>query len=60
MPMPTQARGISAATLTLLLTACGSGSDPAAEVVHNTDEPLWAPEEAWQVVEDLRIGKGIM
>lgn len=59
MPMPAQARGRPAATLTLLLTACGSGSDSVAHIVHNTDEPLWAPEEAWQVVEDLRIGRAL-
>ena len=42
----------------LLITACGSGSDLADRgiIVHNTDEPLWAPGEEWQVVEDLRIG----
>ena len=59
-----------AATLPLLLTACGSsGSDAAADwsgtmdtlasgeiVVRNTDDPLWTPEEAWRAVEDLRIG----
>ena len=56
----------------LLLTACGSGSDtvgpwsgtvdtlPSGEiVVHNTPDPLWTPEEAWQVVEDLRIGQAM-
>ena len=60
------------ATLTLLLAACGSGTDaapgwsgtvdtlPSGEiVVHNADEPLWAPDEAWQVVEDLRIGEAM-
>ena len=59
-----------AATLPLFFTACGSGSDAAGDwsgtmdtlpsgeiVVRNTDDPLWAPEEAWQVVEDLRIGE---
>jgi len=42
----------------LLFTACGSGSDLADRgiVVHNTDEPLWEPAEAWQVAEDLRVG----
>ena len=25
-------------------------------MVQNTDDPLWAPEEEWRVVEDLRIG----
>ena len=50
--------GLLAALLPLLLTACGSGTDPAGGgiVVHNTDEPLWAPGEEWQVVENLRIG----
>ena len=47
--------GLLAALLPLFFTACGSGSD-AGIVVHNTDEPLWAPGEEWQVVEDLRIG----
>ena len=61
-----------AATLPLLLTACGSGSDAAGEwsgtvdtlpsgeiVVRNTADPLWTPEEAWQAVEDLRIGEAM-
>ena len=61
-----------AATLTLLLTACGTGSDaapgwsgtvdtlPTGEiVVRNTDDPLWTPEQAWRVVEDLRIGNAM-
>ena len=60
------------ATLTLLFAACGSGSDaapgwsgavdtlPSGEIaVRNADEPLWAPEQAWQVVEDLRIGEAM-
>lgn len=59
-----------AATLLLVLTACGSGSDATGDwtgtidtlssgeiVVRNTADPLWTPEEAWQVVEDLRIGE---
>lgn len=47
--------------LALLLTACGSGSDAAGRgiVVHNTHEPLWAPGEEWQVVEELRIGSAM-
>ena len=58
-----------AATVPLLVTACGSGSDatgdwsgtmdtlPSGEiVVRNTADPLWAPEGAWRVVEELRIG----
>ena len=61
-----------AAALPVLLTACGSGSDAVGEwhgtvdtlpsgeiVVRNTDDPLWAPEEAWRVVEDLRIGEAM-
>ena len=61
-----------AATLPVLLTACGSGSDAVGKwsgtvdtlpsgqiVVRNTDDPLWAPEEAWRVVEDLRIGEAM-
>ena len=50
-----------AAILTLLLTACGPGSDAAGGgiVVHNTDEPLWTPGEEWRVVEDLRIGSAM-
>ena len=49
----------TAAILPLFLTACGSGSDAAVEVVHNSGEPLWTPEEAWNVVEDLRIGSAM-
>ena len=61
-----------APTLTLLIAACGSGSDaagtwsgtvdtlPSGEiVVRNTDDPLWTPEGAWQVVEELRIGNAM-
>ena len=61
-----------AVTLALLFTACGSGSDatgdwsgtmdtlPSGEiVVRNIDDPLWTPEEAWRVVEDLRIGNAM-
>ncbi|MYH52566.1 MAG: 6-bladed beta-propeller [Gemmatimonadetes bacterium] len=60
MAMPAQGHcGKLTATLTLLLTACGSGSDSAANAIHNIDEPLWAPEEAWRVVEDLRIGSAL-
>ena len=33
---------------------------PSGEiVVRNTHDPLWAPEEAWRVVEDLRIGEAM-
>ena len=61
-----------AATLPVLLTACGSGSDGVGEwsgtmdtlpsgeiVVRNTDDPLWTSENAWRVVEDLRIGEAM-
>ena len=61
-----------ATTFPLVLTACGPGSDaapgwfgtvdtlPSGEiVVHNADEPLWTPEQAWRVVEDLRIGEAM-
>ena len=48
-----------AAILPLLFAACGSGSDATGEIVRNTDDPLWTPEEAWQVVEDLRIGSAM-
>ena len=47
------------ALLPLLFTACGSGSDANGEIVRNTADPLWAPEETWQVVEDLRIGSAM-
>ena len=61
-----------AATLTLLLAACGTGSDaapgwsgtvdtlPSGEIaVRNTTDPLWTPEQAWRVVEELRIGNAM-
>ncbi|MDE2872414.1 MAG: 6-bladed beta-propeller [Gemmatimonadota bacterium] len=53
--------GPLAALLPLFLTACGSGSDAGGGgiVVHNTGEPLWAPGEEWQVVEELRIGRAM-
>ena len=55
------------AALACLLTACDSGDartwsgamdtlSSGEIVVHNTDDPLWGPEEEWRVVEDLRIG----
>ncbi|MXW18736.1 MAG: 6-bladed beta-propeller [Gemmatimonadetes bacterium] len=63
---------IPTAALPLLLAACGSGADTAAIwsgtvdtvpsgeiVVHNTDDPLWMPEQTWRVVEDLRIGNAM-
>ena len=67
-------RHLTLATLPLLLGACGSGSDGAGEsewsgtmdtlpsgeiVVRNADDPLWTPEEAWSVVEELRIGEAM-
>ena len=62
-----------AATLLLLFAACGyRGSDATADwsgtmdtistgvvVVQNTSDPLWRPETAWRVVEDLRIGSAM-
>ena len=63
---------LALATLSLLLAACGSGSDAAGEwsgttdtlpsgeiVVRNADDPLWTPGAAWSVVEDLRIGEAM-
>ena len=33
---------------------------PSGEiVVRNADDPLWTPEEAWSVVEELRIGEAL-
>ena len=67
-------RHLTLAMLPLLLGACGSGSDGAGEsewsgtmdtlpsgeiVVRNADDPLWTPEEAWSVVEELRIGEAL-
>ena len=67
-------RHLTLAMLPLLLGACGSGSDGAGEsewsgtmdtlpsgeiVVRNADDPLWTPEEAWSVVEELRIGEAM-
>lgn len=61
---------LALATLSVLWRPCGSGSDAAGEwsgtmdtlpsgeiVVRNADDPFWTPEEAWSVVEDLRIGE---
>lgn len=61
-----------ATVLTPLLAACDTGSAATAGwsgtvdtlssgeiVVHNADDPLWTPEQAWQVVEDLRIGEAM-
>ncbi len=72
-PFPrTSLHSAPALIIPLLLAACGSGADavgtwsgtvdtlPSGEiVVHNADEPLWTPEQAWQVVEDLRIGEAM-
>lgn len=72
-PSPrTSLHSAPALIIPLLLAACGSGADavgtwsgtvdtlPSGEIaVHNADEPLWAPEEAWRVVEDLRIGNAM-
>lgn len=57
-------------TLSLLGTGCGSTSSDVTDawsgtidtlasgeiVVRNTGGPVWSPEEAWQVVEEVRIG----
>ena len=61
-----------AASLPFLATACDSGSAatavwsgtvdtlPSGEIaVHNADDPLWTPETAWRVTEDLRIGSAM-
>lgn len=50
--------GPLAALLPLFLTACGSDAGRGI-VVHNTGEPLWAPGEEWQVVEELRFGSAM-
>ncbi len=68
----TPLRAAPAATLPLLLAACGPGADavgswsgtvdtlPSGEVVvHNADDPVWTPETAWRVTEDLRIGEAM-
>lgn len=51
--------GPLAALLPLFLTACGSDAGGGGIVVHNTGEPLWAPGEEWQVVEELRFGSAM-
>lgn len=65
------ALGTLALTITLLSTGCGSTDTDPGEVwsgtmdtlasgeiiVRNTGGPVWSPEEAWQVVEEVRIGK---
>ena len=71
-PGPTPIHPTLATAVAFLLAACGSGSDavgswsgtvdtlPSGEIaVHNADDPLWTPEETWQVVEDLRIGQAM-
>lgn len=60
-----------ALTIALLSTGCGSTDSDFGEawsgtidtlasgeiVVRNTGGPVWSPEEAWQVVEEVRIGR---
>ena len=60
-----------ALTVTLLSTGCGSTDSDSGEawsgtidtlatgeiIVRNSGEPVWSTEEAWQVVEEFRIGK---
>ena len=60
-----------ALTVTLLSTGCGSTDSDSGEawsgtidtlatgeiVVRNTGGPVWSTEEAWQVVEEVRIGR---
>ncbi len=59
-----------ALTITLLSTGCRSTDSDSGEIwsgtidtlasgeiiVRNTGEAVWSPEEAWQVVEEVRIG----
>ena len=59
-----------ALTIALLCTSCGSTDSDSVDVwsgtvdtlasgeiiVRNTGGPVWSPEEAWQVVEETRIG----
>ena len=52
-------RHLTLAILPLLFAACDSGSDAAVGVVRNSGEPLWTPVEAWNVVEELRIGSAM-
>ena len=71
-PTPSSFHPTLATAAAFLLAACGSGADttgawsgtvdtlPSGEImVHNTDDPLWTPEETWQVIEDLRIGNAM-
>ena len=58
-------------TIALLSTGCGSTDSDSVDawsgtidtlasgeiIVQNTGEPVWSPEEAWQVVEEVRIGR---
>ena len=60
-----------ALTVTLLSTGCGSTDSDSGEawsgtidtlatgeiVVRNTGGPVWSTEEAWQIVEEVRIGR---
>ena len=71
MPLPRLTIIICLALASSLLgMGCGPASPGAADgwsgsidtlatgeiVVRNTDEPLWAPDEAWQIVEEMRFG----
>ena len=58
-------------TIALLSTGCGSTDSDSVDawsgtidtlasgeiVVRNTGGPVWSPEETWQVVEEVRIGR---
>lgn len=69
-PTPVTVTSSLALTLCLFSSGCGAGSLDASKAwsgtidtlasgeieVRNTDEPLWAPQNAWQVVEEIRIG----
>ena len=69
-PTPVTVTSSLALTLFLFGSGCGAGSLDASKAwsgtidtlasgeieVRNTDEPLWAPQNAWQVVEEIRIG----
>ncbi|MCY3615256.1 MAG: 6-bladed beta-propeller [Bacteroidetes bacterium] len=58
-------------TIALLSTGCGSTDSDSVDawsgtidtlasgeiIVQNTGGPVWSPEEAWQVVEEVRIGR---
>ena len=69
-PTPATVTSSLALALCLFGSGCGAGSVDASKawsgtidtlasgeiVVRNTDEPLWAPQDAWRVVEELRVG----